>query len=175
MQALGKVSHGLDSDSAVERLQAEQCKSETPFTYPHSLITTAYEAVDHAFREAFSDQRSSNSPELIRQAQQTARECMAEMLQGNEFMRLTADAQQAIEAALKKLAEQVTHEALQLEQVIAKECGKTRLPTQDLRRQMREKFLRQRPVEEFRQRYLGWAASVEKSREAGQQSGKETQ
>lgn len=173
--SLGTISHGLDADSAVERLAARKCNDETPSTYPFSLLTTAYEAIDHAFREAFSDQRGTESPELVRQAQQTARECMAELLQGNEFMILTADAARTVEESIQTLVRHVTREAIHLERTIAKECGKVRLPTQDLRRQIREKIATQKPIQEFRQRHLSWAAGVEQGRDTGPASGQQTQ
>lgn len=174
---LGAMSHGLDADSAVERLAASHKPAEEPlpFAYPFHTLSTAHEAIDTAFREAFSGQLSTESPELIRQAQETARQCITELLSGNEIMRLSPEAIAEMEQSLRELAHHVTREAVKLERGAAKSIGKPRTSSIDIRRQIREQIASYKPVQDFKHRHLGWAASIEKSREAQPQSGKETQ
>lgn len=174
---LGAMSHGLDADSAVERLTASHKPADDslPFAYPFHLLSTAHEAIDTAFREAFSGQLSTESPELMRQAQETARQCITELLSGNEIMRFSPEAMAEMEQSLRELAHHVTREAVKLERGASKSMGKPRSNSIDIRRQIREQIASHKPVQDFKQRHFGWVASVEKSREAQTQSGKETQ
>lgn len=176
-EALGKVKHGLDSDSAVERLAAEKTRPSdcTPLTYPHNIESLAHEMVDHVFREPFTDKNTNDHPDLLKQAQEVARQCMSEMLSGNEFMRLTPEALQDIQQSLLELTEHVTHEALKLYRSGHKRMAKSKDSSHNLRREIREEISRTQPVKHFKERYLGWAASVEASREAGLANGKQTQ
>ncbi len=177
-QALGAVTNGLDSDSAVERLAAEkekQANDATPFTYPFNLVGLAHEMVDHIFREPFSTKQTNDHDELLKQAQEVARQCMSDMLSGNEVMRLPPDALQNIQQSLQDLTEHVTHEALRLYRGGAKRSVKSKEMEQNLRREIREKVAQSQPVKAFKDRYLGWAATIDKQRELGQSGGKETQ
>lgn len=168
---LGKMSHGLDADSAVERLNASQKREEDgmPLTYPFHLLSTVHESIDTAFREAFAAQLGSESPDIMRQAQQTARECMAEILSGNEFMRLSPDAIAELDASLREITQHVSREAIKLERAGFKHKGKSIKSAEDMRREIRDKINSQKPVQDFKQRHLGWVATIEKSRESGEQ------
>ncbi len=172
------MSHGLDAESAVERLAtARKCEEETPPTYPFNVLATSYEMIDHAFREAFSDQTQSLSPELYRQAQETARQVMGELLSGTQLLQLSPDALRAIETALREVTQHVTHEAVKLEQQVLPTCKgqKPKTLTQDLRRHIREQISTSQPVKQFKERYLGFTAALEEERSRATDKGKATQ
>lgn len=176
---LGKVSHGLDSDSAVERLKAEastpRSEDKTPCTYPFHLTTTIHEALDQAFQHAFTTLTSSESESLVRQAQETARACMAEVFAGNEMMRLTPDAMREIEQNIHELAHSVMREAIKLENAACKNIPKSEAKSPELRRKLRDQLASANPVQRFKEKHLGFVAALEKQREMEQQSGKHTQ
>ncbi len=165
--ALGKMAHGLDADSAVERLRAESALNPTgaAFLYPFHLVSAVHEWIDVAFREAFSAQLTSESPELLRDAQETARQCMSELLSGTALMRLSPDALLEFTDALRDLVQHVIREAVTLERTAVKR--NTRAPRQnaEIRRLIRDQISSQKPLQDFKQRYLGWTSCIEAERE----------
>jgi hypothetical protein len=165
--ALGKMAHGLDSDSAVERLRAENAATTQTagFLYPFQLTSTVHEWVDTAFREAFSAQLSSESPELLREAQETARQCMSELLSGTALLRLSPDALLEFTDSLRDLVQHVIHEAVTFERAAPKRSARTVRQTTDIRRQIRDQIASQKPLQDFKQRYLGWAPNIDAARE----------
>jgi hypothetical protein len=165
---LGALKHGLDNDSAVERLSAERSEGKTAATYPFHALDTAHEMLDLAFQEAFSAELTAGSSDLIRQAQESARAAMAELFAGNALMFLSPDDLATIEQELRELTQHVARESFnmagRLEQTSRQPApGQTRparAPSAEIRRRIREQLLTQDPVRDFKFRHLGHTARI---------------